>query len=85
MINAIDVSKWVGSPPEKEFIIQDWLSIGNVSYLSGDYEVGKSLLVQQLMTAVATGKPWLSIDVKQVKTYALFCEDEKKAQAMCNK
>ncbi len=30
------------------------------------------------MTAVATGKPWLSIDVKQVKTYALFCEDEKK-------
>lgn len=82
MINAIDCSrvdcsKWVGSPPEKEFIIQDWLSIGHVSYLNGDYEVGKSLLVQQLMTAVATGKPWLSIDVKQVKTYALFCEDEK--------
>ncbi|WCR59246.1 MAG: hypothetical protein PG978_000682 [Wolbachia endosymbiont of Ctenocephalides felis wCfeF] len=82
MINAmncarIDLSKWVGSPPEKEFIIQDWLSIGDVSYLSGDFEVGKSLLVQQLMTAAATGKPWLNMDVKQVKAYGVFCTDEK--------
>lgn len=82
MINAtecarIDLSKWVGLPPEKEFIVQDWLSVGNVSYLSGDFKVGKSLLAQQLMTAAATGKPWLNMDVKQVKAYGVFCTDEK--------
>lgn len=81
MINAtdcakVDLSKWVSSPPEKEFIIQDWLSVGDVTYLSGDFEVGKSLLAQQLMTATAPGKPWLNMDVKQAKIYGVFCTDE---------
>jgi RecA-family ATPase len=73
MINAIDCSKWVDSPPEKEFIVQDWLSLGEVSFLKGEREVGKSLLAQQLMTSVATGKPLLNMDVKQVKAYGVFC------------
>ncbi|MDD9335069.1 MULTISPECIES: AAA family ATPase [Wolbachia] len=78
MIKAIDCSKWVGSPPEKEFIIQDWLSLGEVSFLKGEREVGKSLLAQQLMTSVATGKPLLNMDVKQVKAYGVFCESSKR-------
>lgn len=83
MINAIDcsridLSKWVGSPPEKEFIVQDWLSLGEVSFLKGEREVGKSLLAQQLMTSVATGKPLLNMDVKQVKAYGVFCESSKR-------
>lgn len=77
MIESIDFSKLDNSPPEREFIVQDWLAIGYVSYLCGDYEVGKSLLVQQLMTAAAIGKPWLNMDVKQVKTYGVFSEDTK--------
>ncbi|UJQ20810.1 AAA family ATPase [Wolbachia endosymbiont of Delia radicum] len=78
MINAIDCSKWVGSPSEKEFIVQDWLSLGEVSFLKGEREVGKSLLAQQLMTSVATGKPLLNMDVKQVKAYGVFCESSKR-------
>lgn len=74
--SRIDFSSWVDLPPEKEFIVEDWLSVGDVSYLSGDSEVGKSLLAQQLMTAAATGKPWLNMNVKQVKTYGVFCTDE---------
>ncbi|WCR54384.1 MAG: hypothetical protein PG981_001406 [Wolbachia endosymbiont of Ctenocephalides orientis wCori] len=29
------------------------------------------------MTAVATGKPWLNMKIKQAKAYAVFCENNK--------
>ncbi|APR99004.1 AAA family ATPase [Wolbachia endosymbiont of Folsomia candida] len=77
MINAIDILKWDNLPTEKEFIVQDWLAVGEVSFLKGECEVGKSLLAQQLMTAVIIGKPWLNMDVKRVKAYGVFCEDER--------
>lgn len=75
MKKTTDLSKWCA--PEKEFIVEDWLSVGDISFLKGERGVGKSLLAQQLMTAVAIGKPWLNMDVKQVKTYGVFCDDEK--------
>lgn len=37
---------------QKEFIVEDWLVVGDVSCLNG--EVYRSFLVQQLLTAVAT-------------------------------
>lgn len=60
---------------EKEFIVQNWLSTGYVSCLNeASY---RSFLVQQLMTAVATGKPWLNMNVKQAKTYGVFFVSNK--------
>ncbi|WP_257791014.1 hypothetical protein [Wolbachia endosymbiont of Folsomia candida] len=41
MRKAIDFAKWCA--PEKEFILEGWLSMGDVSFLKGEYEVGKSL------------------------------------------
>jgi putative DNA primase/helicase len=75
MKKTIDLTKWCA--PQKEFIVKDWLSVEDISFLKGERGVGKSLLAQQLMTAVATGKPWLNMDVKQVKAYGIFCGDEK--------
>lgn len=73
MKKAIDLTKWCAP----QFVVKDWLAIGNVSFLKGEREVGKSLLAQQLMTAVATGKPWLNMKVKKAKAYAVFCENNK--------
>ncbi|APR98577.1 AAA family ATPase [Wolbachia endosymbiont of Folsomia candida] len=75
MKKAIDLSKWCA--PQKEFVVEDWLSIGDVSVLKGEHEVGKSLLAQQLMTAVATGKPWLNMKVKKARAYGVFFENNK--------
>jgi RecA-family ATPase len=34
-------------------------------------------MMQQLCTAASFGKPWLGMPCRQIKTYALFCEDER--------
>ena len=67
----------VGIPPKREWIIPDWLPKGCVTAIYGDGGVGKSLLAQQLMTAVATGKPWLGYENDPIKVYGLLCEDDR--------
>ena len=61
--------------PPREFLVPGWLSPGHVTMLYADGGVGKSLLALQLMTALATGRPWLGLDVPQCRTFGLFCED----------
>ncbi|WP_339045289.1 AAA family ATPase [Candidatus Mesenet endosymbiont of Agriotes lineatus] len=73
-LKKIDTSIWTNTAPERKWIIKDWLPVGSVTALYGDGGVGKSLLAQQLMTAAAIGKPWLGIDIEQIKTYGVFCE-----------
>jgi len=67
----------IGTPPEMEWVIPDWLPKGEVSAIYGDGGVGKSLLAQQLMSAVATGKEWLGFKSESKRVYALLCEDKK--------
>lgn len=76
MKKATDLSKWCA--PHKDFIVEDWLAVGDVSFLKGEREVGKSLLVQQLMTAVATGKLWFDMKVKKARAYGVFSESSKR-------
>lgn len=73
----MNVKGLVGTPPEREWIIQDWLPKGCVTTVYGDGGVGKSLLVQQLMTAVATGREWLGYTNKPMRVYGLLCEDDE--------
>ena len=79
----------IGIPPEREWIIPDWLPKGCVTAIYGDGGVGKSLLVQQLMTSLATGKEWLGFKNKPMKVYGLLCEDNKqelwRRQCLINK
>lgn len=75
-IEGIDPSKWYGLPPERQWLIDDWLPRGYVTALYGDGGVGKSLLTQQLITALATGKSFLGKEIKTYKVYALMCEDD---------
>ena len=41
--------------PDREWIVPDWIPRGALSMMSGDGGLGKTLLGQQLATAVATG------------------------------
>ena len=67
----------IGTPPPMEWLIPDWLPKGEVGAIYGDGGLGKSLLVQQLMTALATGKDWLGHQGEPIKVYGVLCEDKK--------
>jgi RecA-family ATPase len=73
----INISDWHDKPvPERRWLVPGMLLRGTVSLLSGDGGLGKSLLMQQLMTASAVGRPWLGLDVPRVRSFAFFCEDD---------
>ncbi len=64
-------------PPARSWLVEDCFMVGTVALLSSDGGLGKSLLMQQLCTAAALGKPWLGRQVQQCAAYALFCEDDR--------
>jgi len=70
-------SDLTGEPPERVWVVDDWIVAGAVNSLYGDGGLGKTLLAQQLACSVATGVPWLGIPVKQGSVLAILCEDEK--------
>jgi len=60
----------------RELLIGNLIPHGTVSLLSGDGGLGKSLLMQQLMTSAATGQDWLGLKTRKCKVFGLFCEDD---------
>ena len=72
----IDLSAWRGRrPPDREWIVRDFLPAGTCSLLTGAGSVGKSLLVQQLVTCMATGALFLGMEVRRERALYLTCED----------
>ncbi|MBX3498071.1 MAG: AAA family ATPase [Alphaproteobacteria bacterium] len=77
--NAICAADWQGKPiPQRRWLIPGLLIRGSVTMLNGDGGVGKSLLVQQLATAMATARPFLGIEPQPhpVRSLSIFCEDD---------
>ncbi|MBX3503622.1 MAG: AAA family ATPase [Alphaproteobacteria bacterium] len=77
--DTIDPTAWQDRPvPPRRWLVPDMLVRGNVTLLSGDGGVGKSLLAQQLATSLALGRPFLGIPTQPapVPVLALFCEDD---------
>jgi RecA-family ATPase len=75
-IESIDPVSWIGTPPAREWLIDDWLPRGYVTALYGDGGVGKSLLAQQIITALAIGGKFLNKQLNAYRVYALMCEDD---------
>lgn len=61
--------------PEFEWLIPHWLS-WHPTLLSGRGSIGKSLLAQQLATALATGTPFIGAACPPMKVLCWMCEDE---------
>jgi RecA-family ATPase len=74
--DIIDPRAWAGQPlPNREWLVENWIPMNHVTALYGDGGLGKTLLAQQLATSAATGKPWLGLPVRQVRSFGLLCED----------
>ena len=62
--------------PKRRWIVEGAVPVGNVTLLSGDGGVGKSLLAQQLLTCVTLGRPWLGMATEECTAVGIFCEDD---------
>jgi len=63
-------------PSPKRFIIPKLAPAGEVTLFTGPGSAGKSLLGQQLATAIAAGVQTLRIDMGQAPSIYLTCEDD---------
>lgn len=70
-------SEFVGDPPERKWIVPDWIVQGAVNSLYGDGGLGKTLLAQQLACAAAVGGSWLGLPVTRGRVLAILCEDDR--------
>lgn len=76
-LRLIDPRVWAGKPvPERRWIVPELVPLRNVTLLSGDGALGKTLLMLQLMASVATGSRWIGADVEPCRALGFFCEDD---------
>jgi hypothetical protein len=61
--------------PERRWAVEDWVPEPLVTGIYGDGGMGKSLLMQMLMTSTALALPWLGIPIRRMRALAIFCED----------
>lgn len=66
-----------GTPPEREWVVHEWIPANTVTSIYGDGGVGKTLLAQQLLYAAGVGGKWLGLAVPKMRALGLFCEDDK--------
>lgn len=64
------------APPERPWLVRDWIPSRQVTLLSGDGGVGKSLLAMQLQLAAATATQWLGLETIPCKSFGVYAEDE---------
>jgi hypothetical protein len=63
--------------PVRDWIVPEWVPCGVVTGLYGDGGLGKSLIAQQLQTALALGSAWLALPVEAGATLGVYCEDSR--------
>ncbi len=78
VIDRIDFSTvFSDPPPDRRWLVRDWLPRGAVTSLYGPGGVGKSMLAEQLAIAVASGTDWLGLETTGGAVVGLFCEDDE--------
>lgn len=76
-IETLDLARLSTIHPEpKQFTIPQIAPAGEVTLLTGAGASGKSLLGQQLASALAAGKHTLGLELKRTPTIYLTCEDD---------
>ena len=73
----VNAASLAGKPlPERKWLVQDMIPDRNVTLLSGDGGVGKSILALQLAIAVVTGSDWIGTLPASGKVLYVSAEDE---------
>lgn len=79
-LKVVTPTTWEGKAvPARHWFLENICARGDVTLFNGDGGVGKSLLCQQLQTALYLGKPWLGIvpPGPNIRSIGLYCEDNE--------
>lgn len=77
MDGLLDVAAMAHEPvPVRQWLVPDLIPMHNVTQLSGDGGLGKTLLTLQLLVSTILGRPWLGQPVVQGRAFGVFCEDD---------
>jgi RecA-family ATPase len=63
--------------PERDWLVPHWIPSREVTLLSGDGGVGKSLAAMQLQIAAAARCQWLGLPVMPCRMLGIYAEDEQ--------
>ena len=75
IFQTFDPSSMMERPEPPRWLVDGVVMTGMTCLFTGIPGVGKSLLLQQLLTAAALGRPWLGYETEPVKCFGMFCED----------
>lgn len=89
---VVGATEWLGKPygglniaawadqetPERQYVLDNFVPRGLLTYITGEGSVGKSLLMQQLCSAIASGRPFLGVPVERARALYITAEDDEK-------
>lgn len=64
------------TPPERKWAINGWIGYGHTTLLVGAGGIGKTLIAQQIGSALALGKPFIEAIPEPQKVLMWACEDD---------
>lgn len=76
-LEVLEVGDWQGTnAPPRPWIVDGWLPSRAVTLIAGEGGTGKSLMVQQWLSCLAAGLPFIGIDgARPVRCLYVNCED----------
>jgi RecA-family ATPase len=78
-LRAVNLSSWDGKPPpERDWLVERCFTRGSVGLVSGDGGIGKSIILQQLLSAAVVGRPWFGQATQAGRAMFFGCEDDEK-------
>lgn len=73
----LNIAAWLNQPvPVRQWTVKDRIPANNVTLLSGEGSVGKSILSLHLATAVVLGRDWLGTLPEPGAAMVVCCEDD---------
>jgi len=78
-LHMLDVAAWHGMPvPVRGWAVTNRIALGNVTLMSGEGGVGKSILILQLCAAHVLGRDWFGSMPEQGTVIYLNAEDDER-------
>lgn len=76
-LGATSATRWQSlEVAERDWVWPSWIPVGQTTGLYAAGGTGKTLLVQQMATAMAAGRPFLGQEIAQGRALCIFCEDD---------